>query len=66
MALSAPAAATATLRLLDMMGRTVWQQEQAVQPGTAPLRVQPTCAAGSYLLTATVGGQVLHQRVVKD
>ncbi|GAA4031841.1 hypothetical protein GCM10022409_15120 [Hymenobacter glaciei] len=65
-ALTAPAATTATLRLLDMTGRTVWQQEQAVQPGTAPLRVTPTCAAGSYLLTATVGGQVLHQRVVKD
>ena len=63
-ALTAPAASTATLRLLDMTGRTVWQQELPVQPG--PLRVQPACAAGSYLLTATVGGQVLHQRVVKD
>ena len=65
-ALSAPAAATATLRLLDMTGREVWHQEQALAPGTAPLRVQPACAPGTYLLTATVGGQVLHQRVVKD
>ena len=65
-ALTAPAATTATLRLLDMLGREVWHQEQPVQPGMAPLRVRPACAAGSYLLTATVGGQVLHQRVVKD
>ncbi|MCI1190169.1 hypothetical protein MON38_22310 [Hymenobacter sp. DH14] len=65
-ALAAPAATTATLRLLDAAGRTVWQQEQALAPGAAPLRVQPACAAGPYLLTATVGGQVLHQRVVKN
>ena len=65
-ALTAPTAATATLRLLDMMGREVWHQEQALTPGTEPLLVQPSCAPGSYLLTATVGGQVLRQRVVKD
>ena len=65
-ALSHPTATTATLRLLDGMGRAVWQQEQALTPGAAPLRVQPTCAAGAYILTATVGGQVLRQRVVKD
>ena len=65
-ALAVPAATTATLRLLDMAGRQVWQQEQALAPGAAPLRVQPACAPGSYLLTATVGGQVLHQRVVKN
>ena len=58
--------AKTTLRLLDMAGRQVWQQEQALAPGAAPLRVQPACAPGSYLLTATVGGQVLHQRVVKN
>ena len=65
-ALTAPTAATATLRLLDMTGRPVWQQEQPFAPGAAPLRVQPACAAGSYLLTATVGRQVLHQRVIKE
>ena len=36
-----------------------------MQLGMAALRVQSACAAGSYFLTATVGGQVLHQRVVK-
>ena len=65
-ALTHPTATTATLRLLDALGREVWQQEQALLPGAAPVRVQPTCAAGSYVLTATVGGQVLRQRVVKD
>ncbi|WP_460617859.1 autotransporter outer membrane beta-barrel domain-containing protein [Hymenobacter ruber] len=65
-ALNHPTATTATLRLLDAMGREVWQQEQALTPGAAPVRVQPTCAAGPYILTATVGGQVLRQRVVKD
>ena len=65
-ALRHPTATTATLRLLDALGREVWQQEQALLPGAAPVRVQPTCAAGSYVLTATVGGQVLRQRVVKD
>ena len=65
-ALSHPTAVTATLRLLDALGRAVWQQEQALLPGAAPVRVQPTCAAGSYVLTATVGGKVLRQRVVKD
>lgn len=65
-ALHHPTATTATLRLLDAMGRAVWQQEQALLPGAAPVRVQPTCAAGPYILTATVGGQVLRQRVVKD
>ncbi len=63
-ALTSPTAAPATLRLLDQLGREVWHQD--VAPGTAPLRVQPTCAAGSYFLTATVAGQVLRQRVVKD
>ena len=65
-ALAVPTAAAATLRLLDPMGREVWRQEQAVQPGAAPLRVQPVCAPGVYLLTATLGSQVLHQRVVKN
>lgn len=65
-ALTTPAATTATLRLLDLMGREVWRQEQAFVPGAAPLQVQPACAAGSYVLTATVGGQVLHQRLVKE
>ena len=65
-AFTAPTATTATLRLLDTMGREVWRQEQPFVPGMAPLRVQPACVAGSYVLTATVGGQVLHQRVVKD
>jgi hypothetical protein len=64
-ALSHPTATTATLRLLDGMGRQVWQQEQALTAG-APLQVQPSCAAGSYVLTATVGGQVLRQRVVRE
>ncbi|GAB3574211.1 hypothetical protein GCM10027345_07810 [Hymenobacter daeguensis] len=64
-ALSHPTATSATLRLLDGMGRTVWQQEQPLTTGT-PLQVQPACAAGVYTLTATVGGQVLRQRVVRE
>lgn len=64
-ALSHPTATTATLRLLDGLGRPVWQQEQALTAG-APLHVQPACAAGIYTLTATVGGQVLRQRVVRE
>lgn len=64
-ALNHPTATTATLRLLDGMGRQVWQQEQSLTAG-APLHVQPTCAAGTYVLTATVGGQVLRQRVVRE
>jgi hypothetical protein len=63
-ALTHPTATTATLRLIDAMGREVWQQTLA--PGAAPQHVQPTCAAGSYVLTATVGGQVLRQRVVRE
>ena len=63
-ALSHPTATTATLRLLDALGREVWQQQQPL--GAGPLHVQPTCAPGSYVLTATVGGQVLRQRVVRD
>jgi hypothetical protein len=65
-ALTSPTATTATLRLVDAVGREVWHREQAVVPGAAPLRVQLTCAAGTYTLTATVAGQVLRQRVVKD
>ena len=65
-ALSHPTATTATLRLLDGTGRAVWQQEQALAPGTGPLHVQPTGPAGVYTLTATVGGQVLRQRVVRE
>ncbi|MBF9223297.1 autotransporter outer membrane beta-barrel domain-containing protein [Hymenobacter ruricola] len=57
-------ATTATLRLLDGLGREVWRQD--VAPGAAPLHVQPTGPAGAYILTATVAGQVLRQRVVKD
>ena len=63
-ALTHPTATTATLRLLDALGREVWQQQHTL--GAAPLHVQPTCAPGSYVLTATVGGQVLRQRVVRD
>jgi hypothetical protein len=66
LALSHPTATSATLRLLDGTGRLVWQQEQALTPGTALLRVQPACPAGVYTLTATVGGQVLRQRVVRE
>ena len=65
-ALTTSTATTATLRLFDVMGREVWHQEQAVVPGAAPLHIQPTCAAGSYVLTATMAGQVLRQRVVKN
>ena len=61
-ALTAPTAEPTTLRLVDALGRPVWQQ--AVAPGTQAVR--PACAPGAYLLTATVAGQVLHQRVVKD
>ncbi len=61
-ALTSPSAEPTTLRLLDALGRPVWQQ--TVAPGT--LAVRPACAPGTYLLTATVAGQVLHQRVVKD
>ena len=61
-ALTAPTTEPTTLRLLDTMGRPVWQQ--TVAPGTQAVR--PACAPGTYLLTATVAGQVLHQRVVKD
>ncbi|MDO7850737.1 hypothetical protein [Hymenobacter convexus] len=63
-ALTHPSATTATLRLLDGLGREVWRQE--VAPGAAPLHVQPAAPAGAYTLTATVAGQVLRQRVVKD
>ncbi|MBJ6107419.1 hypothetical protein JAO73_00240 [Hymenobacter sp. BT523] len=59
-----PGATTATLRLFDGLGREVWHQD--VTPGSAPLHVQPAGAAGAYVLTATVAGQVLRQRVVKD
>jgi hypothetical protein len=59
-------ATSATLRLLDAMGREVWRQEQALTPGAALLHVQPTCVAGPYTLTATVDGQVLRQRVVRE
>ncbi|MBF9235807.1 hypothetical protein I2I05_00215 [Hymenobacter sp. BT683] len=62
--LTSPITDTATLRLLDGMGREVWHQE--VPSGSAPLQVRPACAAGSYILTATVNGQVLRQRVVKE
>ncbi|WP_310396472.1 hypothetical protein [Hymenobacter sp.] len=65
LALAHPTATTATLRLLDALGREVWRQEQPVTGG-APLHVQPACAAGSYVLTATMDGQVFRQRVVKD
>ncbi|WP_197076843.1 autotransporter outer membrane beta-barrel domain-containing protein [Hymenobacter terrenus] len=65
-ALNHPTATTATLRLLDGMGREVWRQEQALVPGAAPLHVHPTCAAGSYIFTATIDGQVLRQRVVRE
>jgi hypothetical protein len=63
-ALTHPTATTATLRLLDGLGREVWRQE--VAPSAAPLLVQPVAPAGAYTLTATVDGQVLRQRVVKN
>ena len=66
-ALTSPIATAATLRLLDVLGREVWRQVLALTPGAAPLRVQPTCAPGSYILTATLAdGLVLRQRLVKD
>lgn len=58
--------ATAKLRLLDGMGREVWHGSYPAAAGAAPLRVQPACAAGTYLLTAEVAGKVLQQRVVKQ
>ncbi|ALW84514.1 hypothetical protein AUC43_05080 [Hymenobacter sedentarius] len=61
-ALTSPTASTATLRLIDIMGREVWRQEVA----SGVRQVQPNCAAGSYILTATINGQVLRQRVVKE
>ncbi|MCC3154051.1 T9SS type A sorting domain-containing protein [Hymenobacter sp. BT770] len=61
-ALTSPTASSATLRLIDIMGREVWRQEVA----SGVRQVQPTCAAGSYILTATINGQVLRQRVVKE
>jgi hypothetical protein len=64
--LSGPAAAPATLRLLDGMGREVWRSAQPVAPGAAPLRLPVACPAGTYLLTAEVNGQVLRQRVVRE
>ncbi|MBF9143116.1 hypothetical protein [Hymenobacter properus] len=63
-ALAHPTATTATLRLLDGLGREVWRQE--VAPGAAPQQVQPVAPAGAYTLTATVAGQVMRQRVVKN
>ena len=60
--LTSPTASTATLRLLDGMGREVWRQEV----GSGVRQVQLACAAGSYVLTATMDGQVLRQRVVKE
>lgn len=65
-ALAHPTATTATLRLLDGLSREVWRQEQLLSPAAAPPPTSPTCAAGSYLLTATVGGQVLRTRVVRE
>jgi hypothetical protein len=62
--LTSPTATSATLRLIDAMGREVWQQQ--VAPSAVPLRLQPACAAGSYVLTATLDGKVLRQRVVKE
>jgi hypothetical protein len=64
--LSGPAAAPATLRLLDGMGREVWRSAQPVATGGAPLRLPVACPAGTYLLTAEVNGQVLRQRVVRE
>ena len=61
-----PTATTATLRLLDGLGREVWRQPLALNSDAAPQRVQPVCPAGNYTLTATLDGQVLRQRVVKD
>jgi hypothetical protein len=58
-------ASSATLRLIDSMGREVWRSNEVLTSGTT-LQVQPSCAPGTYLLTAEVGGQVLRQRVVKQ
>ena len=64
--LSTAAATTARLHLRDNLGRVVWQGSYPVAGGTEALRLQPTCAAGTYILTAEIGGQVLHQKVVKQ
>ncbi|MCR5887521.1 T9SS type A sorting domain-containing protein [Hymenobacter sp. J193] len=63
--LSSPLAATAVLRLVDGLGRTVWTATRALQPGTNQLTAAPACAAGTYVLEATLNGQVLRQRVVR-
>lgn len=63
-AITNPTSTSATLRLTDVMGREVWHQEVAITG--APMRLQPICAAGTYVLTATIGGQVLRQRVVRE
>ncbi|QIX61603.1 T9SS type A sorting domain-containing protein [Hymenobacter sp. BT18] len=60
-----PTSGTATLRLVDALGRTVWTSTQRVQPGANQLVAAPECQAGTYLLEATLNGQVLRQRVVR-
>ena len=66
-ALSHPTATAATLRLLDGLGREVWQQALPLAAGAAPQHVQPACPPGTYILTATTpDGQVLRQRVVRE
>ena len=66
-ALSHPTATAATLRLLDGLGREVWQHALPLGASAAPQHVQPACAPGPYTLTATTpDGQVLRQRVVRE
>jgi hypothetical protein len=64
--IASPVPATARLRLLDNSGRTVWQADCPLVTGLNPLRARPACAAGAYMLTAEVGGQVLRQRLLKE
>lgn len=55
----------ADLTLLDNVGRVVWSQPGLAAGGPAQA-LRPGCAAGSYVLTATIGNTVLRQRVVKE
>jgi hypothetical protein len=63
--LNSPVAGPATFTLVDALGRVVWTQQHEVTTGMSHLRVEPTCPAGTYLLTAVVGGQRYQQRVVR-
>jgi len=64
--LGSAAAGALSLQLVDMLGRTVWTQTRPVAAGAASVAVVPVCGPGSYVLTATLNGQVQHQRVVRE